>query len=90
MVADKVLGAIYVDSCNPTAKFDENHLQVMTAVAGIASLAFDNVQHWDQLRQENQELRAEIELEHNMVGGSPGMRKVSSSYAGLRPPNRRS
>jgi len=76
MVADKVLGAIYVDSCNPTAVFDENHLQVMTAVAGIASLAFDNVQHWDQLRQENQELRAEIELQHNMVGGSPGMRKV--------------
>ena len=48
----------------------------MTAVAGIASLAFDNVQHWEKLRQENQELRAEIELEHNMVGGSPAMRKV--------------
>ncbi|HEX3351641.1 MAG TPA: sigma 54-interacting transcriptional regulator [Terriglobales bacterium] len=76
MVADKVLGAIYVDSSSPTAEFDENHLQVMTAVAGIASLAFDNVRHWEQLRQENQELRAEIELEHNMVGGSPGMRKV--------------
>jgi len=28
------------------------------------------------LRLENQELRAEIELEHNMVGASPGMRKV--------------
>jgi Nif-specific regulatory protein len=28
------------------------------------------------LRQENQELRAEIELEHNMVGAGPGMRKV--------------
>ena len=76
MVADKALGAIYVDSCNPTAEFDEDHLQVMTAVAGIASLAFDNVRHWEQLRQENQELRAEIDLEHNMVGVSPGMRKV--------------
>ena len=48
----------------------------MTAVAGIASLAFDNVRHWEKLRQENQELRAVIELEHNMVGGSPAMRKV--------------
>ena len=57
-------------------EFDADHLQVMTAVAGIASLAFDNVRHWEQLRQENQELRAEIDLEHNMVGGSPGMRKV--------------
>jgi len=76
MVADKVLGAIYLDSCDPTIEFDEDHLQVMTAVAGIASLAFDNVRRWEQLQQENQDLRAEIALEHNMVGGSPSMRKV--------------
>ncbi len=76
LVAKRVLGAIYLDSNNPITEFDENHLQVMTAVAGIASLAFDNVKQWEQLRQENQDLRAEIELEHNMVGGSPAMRKV--------------
>ncbi len=76
MAAGRVLGAIYVDSCNPAARFDENHLQVMAAVAGIASLAFENVRHWEQLRMENQELRAEIELEHNMVGASPSMRRV--------------
>jgi transcriptional regulator with GAF, ATPase, and Fis domain len=76
VVADRVLGAIYLDTTSPTVQFDEDHLQVMTAVAGIASLAFDNVRHWEKLRQENQELRAVIELEHNMVGGSPAMRKV--------------
>jgi transcriptional regulator with GAF, ATPase, and Fis domain len=76
LAAGKVLGAIYLDSCNPAAQFDENHLQVMAAVAGIASLAFENVCHWEQLRLENQELRAEIEVEHNMVGSSPNMRKV--------------
>ena len=76
LVADRVLGAIYLDSTSPTVQFDVDHLQVMTAVAGIASLAFDNVRHWEKLRQENQALRAEIEVEHNMVGGSPAMRKV--------------
>ncbi len=76
LVAQRVLGVIYLDSNNPITEFDENHLQVMTAVAGIASLAFDNVKQWEKLRQENQDLRAEIELEHNMVGGSPAMRKV--------------
>ena len=76
VVADRVLGAIYLDTTSPTVRFDEEHLQVMTAVAGIASLAFDNVRHWEDLRQENQELRAEIALEHNMVGASPAMRKV--------------
>jgi transcriptional regulator with GAF, ATPase, and Fis domain len=76
VVGSRVLGAIYLDTTSPTVHFDEDHLQVMTAVAGIASLAFDNVQHWEKLRQENQELRAEIGVEHNMVGSSPAMRKV--------------
>ena len=76
VVASRVLGAIYLDTTSPTVRFDEDHLQVMTAVAGIASLAFDNVRRWEELRQENQDLRAEIAIEHNMVGGSPAMRKV--------------
>jgi Nif-specific regulatory protein len=76
LVSTKALGAIYLDSRSPSEKFDENHLQVMTAVAGIASLALDNVQHWERLRQENQDLRAEINLDHNMVGNSSRIREV--------------
>jgi Nif-specific regulatory protein len=76
IISGKVLGAIYLDSRSPTETFDEDHLQVMTAVAGIASLALDNVARWERLTLENQELRAEIDLEHNMVGASPRMREV--------------
>ena len=76
IAGDKVLGTIYLDSQNKTNQFDENRLQMVTAVAGITALALRNVQHMEQLRKENQELRAEINLEHNMVGGSQGIRKV--------------
>jgi Nif-specific regulatory protein len=76
VVSGAVVGAIYLDSRSPTENFDENHLQVMTAVAGIASLAFDNVRHWEQLQQENKELRAQVNLEHNILGGSSRMRDV--------------
>ncbi|HEY7098774.1 MAG TPA: sigma 54-interacting transcriptional regulator [Terriglobales bacterium] len=72
----KVIGAIYLDSRTENQVFDENHLQVMTAVAGISSLAVDNVRHWERLQLENQDLRAEIDFEHNMVGNSPAMREV--------------
>ena len=72
----KVIGAIYLDSCNPKNSFDEAHLQMMTAIAGIASLGFENVRHWEGLQQENQELRAQVGLDHNMLGSGPRMREV--------------
>lgn len=74
MVSGKALGAIYLDSSLNT--FDEGHLQVMTALAAIVSLALANIRHWEELQQENRDLRAEINLEHNMVGTSPRMREV--------------
>jgi len=76
VVSGSALGAIYLDSQAPGEHFDDHHLQVMTAVAGIASIALDNVRQWQQLRQENQELRAEVDLEHDMIGASPRMKNV--------------
>ncbi len=76
LAQDGVLGAIYLDGRSSTEMFDENHLQVMTAVAGIATLALDNVRHWEQLLRENRDLRAEINLEHNMVGNGPRIREI--------------
>ena len=76
VASGQVIGAIYLDSSNPKSFFDEAHLQMMTAIAGIASLAFENVRHWEGLQQENQELRAQVGLDHNMLGSSPRMREV--------------
>ena len=76
VASGQVIGAIYLDSSNPKSFFDEAHLQMMTAIAGIASLAFENVRYWEGLQQENQELRAQVGLDHNMLGSSPRMREV--------------
>lgn len=76
LTSEKALGAIYLDTQDPTQPLNEGHLRMMTAIAGMASLAFDNVRHWEELQRENQELRAEIDLQHNMVGSSPRMRDV--------------
>jgi transcriptional regulator with GAF, ATPase, and Fis domain len=76
VVSGTAVGAIYLDSQVPGEHFDDDHLQVMTAVAGIASIALDNVRQWQHLRQENQDLRAESDLEHDMIGASPRMKEV--------------
>ena len=76
ILSGNVIGIIYLDSQNPGESFDENHLQVMTAVASLAALALDNVRTLEELQDENRLLRSEINLENNMVGGSAGMRQI--------------
>jgi len=75
-VSEKVTGVIYLDTTSVAAHFDEDHLQLITAVAGIASLALDNVQHLERLREANRQLKTEVNLNHEMVGESPRMRAV--------------
>jgi transcriptional regulator with GAF, ATPase, and Fis domain len=76
IASNNVIGVIYLDSRMPTHQFDANHLQVMTGVANLTSLALENIRHWDELREENRSLRAEIELEHGMVGSSARIREI--------------
>jgi transcriptional regulator with GAF, ATPase, and Fis domain len=75
-VSEKVTGVIYLDTRSVGDHFDEDHLQLITAVAGIASLALDNVQHLEWLREANRQLQTEVNLTHEMVGESPRMRAV--------------
>jgi Nif-specific regulatory protein len=76
VASGRVIGAIYLDSSNPKSVFDEPHLQMMTAISGIVSLAFENVRHLEGLQQENQELRAQVGLDNNILGVSPRMQEV--------------
>jgi two-component system, NtrC family, response regulator HydG len=74
--SQKALGVIYLEGASPSEQLDKNHLQVAEAVAGIAALALDNLRDWELLQQENQFLRAEVNVEHDMVGASARMREV--------------
>ena len=75
-VFDRVLGVIYLDASNPEARFDEDHLQLLTAMGSIAALALDSARRMEWLEEENRRLQAEMNIEHNMVGESPRMRDV--------------
>jgi Nif-specific regulatory protein len=75
-VFDRVFGTIYLYTTDSSARFDENHLQLVTAIASIAAVALENARHVEWLEQENKRLQADINIEHNMVGESPRMRQV--------------
>ncbi|MGB8325557.1 MAG: sigma 54-interacting transcriptional regulator [Candidatus Acidiferrum sp.] len=76
MVSEKVLGAFYLDTTSTSKPLEGRHLQILKAVADIAALAIENLSYWEQLAQENQTLRAEINLDTDMIGNSPAMRRV--------------
>ena len=75
-VFDQVLGVIYLDTSDAKVRFDEDHLQLLTAIGSIAAAALDNARRMEWLEEENRRLQAEISVEHNMVGESPRMREV--------------
>jgi transcriptional regulator with GAF, ATPase, and Fis domain len=76
MVFEKVIGCIYLDSTNPVARFDKDHLELVTAIAGISAVALENARQIEWLREENIRLNTEINLDHNLVGESPRMKDV--------------
>jgi transcriptional regulator with GAF, ATPase, and Fis domain len=76
MVFEKVIGCIYLDSTNPVARFDKDHLELATAIAGISAVALENARQIEWLREENLRLNTEINLDHNLVGESPRMKDV--------------
>ncbi len=75
-VFDRVLGLIYLDTADPRARLDKDHLELMTAVAAVSSTALENARHVERLEDENRRLKAEINIQHNMVGESAPMRAV--------------
>lgn len=81
----KVTGCIYLDTTSPASRFDRDHLQLVTAVAGIAAVALENARHMQSLERENLRLTTEINLDHNFVGESTPMREIYQMLARVAP-----
>jgi transcriptional regulator with GAF, ATPase, and Fis domain len=75
-VACRASGIVYLDSTIRDAAFTKDDLQLLAAIAGLAAIAIENACLFERLGDENQRLRAEISLQHDMVGQSPRMRQV--------------
>jgi len=84
-VFQKVTGCIYLDTCDPDSRFDEDHLQLVAAIAGTSAVALENARRMHWLEQENLRLSAEINLEHNLIGESPRMKDVYQFLARVAP-----
>jgi transcriptional regulator with GAF, ATPase, and Fis domain len=79
-VREQAFGALYLASLAPDA-FDDDHLQLLTAIARIAAVALENVRQLAALEREADRLHADLTLQHNLVGNSAPMQRVFARLA---------
>ncbi len=84
-VFDRTIGCIYLDSTSAANRFNEDHLQLMAAVAGVSAVALDNARRLQWLEQENQRLASEVRQEQSLVGESARMKEVFQFVARVAP-----
>lgn len=82
---EKTLGVIYLDTSDPTAIFDQDHLQLLTGIAGVAAHPLENALYAGQLAQETQRLLEQINQGYQMIGNSPRMQEVYHFIAKVSP-----
>jgi Nif-specific regulatory protein len=76
VMLDRRIGVLYLDTHLPGDEFNQDHLQLVTAIAGIAAVAMENARQFEWLESENQRLLADVNIEHNMIGESSAMQRV--------------
>jgi len=67
LIHAQVCGIVYLEG----TAFREPHLQLLVAIAQIASMALENAFHLEWLETENERLESELHPDHHMIGDSP-------------------
>ncbi|HTT63258.1 MAG TPA: sigma 54-interacting transcriptional regulator [Bryobacteraceae bacterium] len=82
---ERFIGALCLTSGDPRASFDEGHLRFLRRAAGIAAALLDDALSAQVRETETRQRWAAINLEHNIVGESPQMRRVFETIAKVAP-----
>jgi transcriptional regulator with GAF, ATPase, and Fis domain len=84
-VFQRAIGCIYLDSTNAADRFQEEHLELLTAIAGVSAVALDNARRLQWLEQENQRLTREVRQEQSLVGEGARIKEIFQFLARVAP-----
>ena len=85
VVRGEVAAVIYLQTTGPGQRFDENHMQCLGAIAGMAAVAWENASYVEWLQAANDQLLEEMKLKHEMVGSSAKMVELQRVIAKAAP-----
>jgi transcriptional regulator with GAF, ATPase, and Fis domain len=84
-VFQRAIGCIYLDSTNAADRFEEDHLQLLTAIAGVSAVALDNARRLQWLEEENRRLTTEVRQEQSLVGEGARIKEIFQFLARVAP-----
>jgi Nif-specific regulatory protein len=79
---EKTLGVIYLETTDMNHRFDEAHLQLVSAIANSAAIAIENARHLEWLETQ---LWNEDAAEYKMLGESKAMQEVFRMISRVAP-----
>src|SRR5262249_21847821 len=77
IVDGRMLGVIYLTVNDQHGRFDDHHLDLLTAIADLAANALERAWRAEWLEQETRRLGAELSSQYRMIGES---RKITEVY----------
>ena len=75
-VFQRRIGCIYLDNDTLAGRLNEEHLQLVTAIAGLSAVALENSRRLHWLEQENERLIVEVTQDRSLVGEGARMREI--------------
>jgi Nif-specific regulatory protein len=81
----EVFGVVYLEMTDPSAGFDSDHLQLVTAICNLAAVALDTARYVERLNNETKRLQDELNFDRAMIGESAPMKEVRSFIAKVAP-----
>jgi transcriptional regulator with GAF, ATPase, and Fis domain len=77
----QMLGVIYLIADNQRGRFDNHHLDLVTAIADLAAPALEKAWRIEWLEQETRQLGAELSAQNRMIGESQKIKEVYQDIA---------
>ncbi len=72
----RIQGVLYMDSGDSRVLFDDDHLQLTSAIAAIGAVALDSLRHLERLERGHSQLIENLLITHSMIGETDCMKKV--------------
>ncbi|MGC1227498.1 MAG: sigma 54-interacting transcriptional regulator [Candidatus Sulfotelmatobacter sp.] len=75
-VFQRRIGCIYLDNDTLAGRLNEEHLQLVTAIAGLSAVALENARRLHWLEQENERLIVEVTQDRSLIGEGTRIREI--------------